>query len=131
MAVERKVIKINFCGCGNEFKSNNNLVLNILKKYYIVEISENPDYVICGIGGNHFEYMKYDCVRILLMTENLSPDFTVFDYCIGFDYLDFGDRYFLEHCINTVTHIHIITICFHYYAPLQRAIIFCFRKRNT
>ena len=24
----------------------------------------------------------------------MSPDFTVFDYCIGFDYIDFGDRYF-------------------------------------
>lgn len=91
---KRKTIKINFCGCGNEFKATNNLILNILKKTYNVEISDAPDYVICGIGGNHFEYMKYDCVRILLMTENLSPDFTIFDYCIGFDYLEFGDRYF-------------------------------------
>lgn len=92
--INRKVIRINFCGCGNELRPNNNLILNILKKHYTVEISDNPDFVICGIGGNHFEYMKYDCVRILLMTENLSPDFTVFDYCIGFDYLEFGDRYF-------------------------------------
>lgn len=94
MTDTKKVIKINFCGCGNEFKAKNNLILNILKKHYTIEISDTPDYVICGIGGNHFEYMKYDCVRILLMTENLSPDFTVFDYCIGFDYLEFGDRYF-------------------------------------
>ncbi len=92
--INRKVIKINFCGCGNEFKASNNLILNILKKHYTVKISDNPDFVICGIGGNHFEYMKYNCVRILLMTENFSPDFTVFDYCIGFDYLNFGDRYF-------------------------------------
>ena len=91
---KKKIIKINFCGCGNEFKPNNNFILNILKKHYTVEISDSPDYVFCGIGGNHFEYMKYDCVRILIMTENLSPDFTIFDYCIGFDYLDFGDRYF-------------------------------------
>ncbi len=94
MDINRKTIRINFCGCGNEFKANNNLILNILKKHFTVEISDNPDYVICGIGGNHFEYMKYNCVRILLMTENFSPDFTVFDYCIGFDYLEFGDRYF-------------------------------------
>lgn len=87
-----KTVKINFCG--NEFNANNNLLLNILKKHFNVVITDNPDYVFCGIGGNHFEYMKYDCVRILLMTENLSPDFTVFDYCIGFDFLDFGDRYF-------------------------------------
>lgn len=93
-AAKSKTIKINFCGGGDEIRPKNNLILNILKKHYNVEISDNPDYVICGMGGNHFEYMKYDCVRILLMTENFSPDFTIFDYCIGFDYLDFGDRYF-------------------------------------
>ena len=38
--------------------------------------------------------MKYDCIRIIFMGENLSPDFTVFDYCIGFDHLSFSDRYF-------------------------------------
>ena len=30
----------------------------------------------------------------MFMGENLSPDFTAFDYVIGFDFLDFGDRYF-------------------------------------
>ena len=38
--------------------------------------------------------MKYDCVRLMFMGENMSPDFTVFDYCIGFDFMEFGDRYF-------------------------------------
>lgn len=28
------------------------------------------------------------------MGENISPDFTVFDYVIGFDFLSFSDRYF-------------------------------------
>jgi hypothetical protein len=59
-----------------------------------VEISEKPDFVICSNRGKPFEYMQYDCVRIMFMGENLSPDFTVFDYCIGFDFLEFGDRYF-------------------------------------
>ncbi|MBR5262243.1 MAG: hypothetical protein IKV49_00340, partial [Clostridia bacterium] len=100
----QKIIKINFCGCGNEFKASNNFILNILKKFFQIEISDDPDFVICGIGGNHFEYMKYNCVRILVMTENLSPDFTIFDYCIGFDFLDFGDRYFrLPYSFQTKT----------------------------
>lgn len=94
MNVEKQTIRINFCGCNNEFKEKSNLILNILKKHYNIEISENPDYVFCGIGGNHFEYMKYDCVRIMVMTENFSPDFSIFDYYIGFDFIDFGDRYF-------------------------------------
>ena len=66
----------------------------MLSKHFDVEISDNPDFIICSNRCEPFEYMKYDCVRIMFMGENLSPDFTVFDYCIGFDYLDFGDRYF-------------------------------------
>lgn len=92
--MDKKVIRINFCGTGNEFKKNNNLILNILQRHFSVEICDNPDFIICGNGGIPFEYMKYDCIRIMLMTENFSPDFTLFDYCIGFDHLEFGDRYF-------------------------------------
>lgn len=87
-------IKINFCGFWGSFKKEKNLFYIILSKYFDVEISENPDFVICSNRGKPFEYMKYDCVRIMFMGENISPDFTVFDYVIGFDYLDFQDRYF-------------------------------------
>ena len=91
---DKKVLKINFCGFWGSFKKDNNLFYNILSKYFRVEISETPDFIICSNRGKPFEYMKYDCVRIMFMGENLSPDFTVFDYVIGFDYIDFQDRYF-------------------------------------
>ena len=90
--VER--IKINFCGFWSSFNKEKNLFTIMLSKHFNVEISDNPDFVICSNRGKPFEYMKYDCPRIMFMGENLSPDFTVFDYVIGFDYLDFGDRYF-------------------------------------
>lgn len=89
-----KTVKINFAGFWGSFKKDDNLFTRILKKRYNVEISDNPDFVICSNRGSAFEYMNYDCTRIMFMGENMSPDFTVFDYCIGFDYLDFGDRYF-------------------------------------
>lgn len=89
-----KTIKINFCGFWGSYKKDNNLFYRILSKHYNVVISDNPDFVICSNRDKPFEYMKYDCVRIMFMGENLSPDFTVFDYVIGFDFLDFGDRYF-------------------------------------
>ncbi len=89
-----KTIKINFVGFWGSFKKEDNLFTRILSKKFNVEISENPDFVICSNRGDPFEYMKYDCVRIVFMGENMSPDFTVFDYCIGFDYIDFADRYF-------------------------------------
>lgn len=87
-------IRINFCGFWESLKKNDNLFYHILSKYFEVEISDNPDYIICSNRSKPFEYMKYDCVRIMFMGENLSPDFTAFDYVIGFDYLDFGERYF-------------------------------------
>ena len=89
-----KTIKINYCGFWGSLKKENNLFYRILSKHFSVEISDNPDFVICSNRGKPFEYMKYDCPRIMFMGENLSPDFTAFDYVIGFDYLDFGDRYF-------------------------------------
>lgn len=91
--IRKPTVKFNLCGC-DEIPNKANVILNIIKKHCNIELSDDPDFVLCGVGGNHFEYMKYDCVRILLMTENLSPDFSIFDYCIGFDYIDFGDRYF-------------------------------------
>lgn len=89
-----KKIKINFCGFWNSFKKENNLFIRILSKHFNVEISENPDFVICSNRGKPFEYIQYNCPRIMFMGENMSPDFTVFDYVIGFDFIEFGDRYF-------------------------------------
>lgn len=87
-------IRINFCGFWGSFQKENNLFYHILSKRFHVEISDDPDFVICSNRGRPFEYMKYNCVRLMFMGENLSPDFTVFDYVIGFDKLSFGDRYF-------------------------------------
>lgn len=89
-----KKIKINFIGFWNSFKKDDNLFTRILSKRFQIEISDKPDFVICSNRGNAFEYINHNCVRIMFMGENISPDFTVFDYCIGFDYLEFGDRYF-------------------------------------
>lgn len=89
-----RTIKINFCGFWNSFKKEDNLFTRILSKHFVVEISDSPDFIICSNRGTPFEYMKYNCPRIMFMGENVSPDFTVFDYVIGFDFLDFGDRYF-------------------------------------
>lgn len=89
-----RTVKINFCGFWGSFKKTDNLFYKILSKNFNVEISDDPDFVICSNRGKPFEYMKYDCVRIMFMGENMSPDFTVFDYCIGFDFMEFNDRYF-------------------------------------
>ena len=59
------------------------------------ELSENPDYLICSVFGHEALDKKYDdSVKIFFTGENLCPDFNLYDYGIGFEYLDFGDRYF-------------------------------------
>ena len=92
--MNKKTIRINFCGFWDSFNPKNNLFTNILSKHFNVEISEEPDFRIASNRGMHFEYLKYDCVRIMFMGENISPDFTCFDYAIGFDDIQFSDRYF-------------------------------------
>lgn len=89
-----KTIKINYCGFWNSFNKEKNLFSILLSKHFNVEISDTPDFVICSNRDKPFEYMQYDCIRIMFTGENLSPDFTVFDYVIGFDYIDFTDRFF-------------------------------------
>ena len=87
-------VRIDFCGFWGSFNKRENLFVRLLSKHFDVEISDDPDFVICSNRGAPFEYMRYDCVRVMFMGENLSPDFTVFDYVIGFDRMQFGDRYF-------------------------------------
>lgn len=66
--------------------------LNILKKYYTVELSENPDYLFYNeSSNNHFEY---DCIKIYFTGENIVPDFNFCDYGISHDYMDFEDRHY-------------------------------------
>lgn len=66
-------------------------ITDILKKRYNVEISDTPDYIIYGPYGN--QYLRYDCVRIYYTSECHTPNFNECDYAIGFDRLDFGERY--------------------------------------
>ena len=86
-----KTIKLNFTGFWPNFDKEHNLFCNILREKYEVEITDNPDFLIASPLGAPMEYLKYDCVRILFTGEPLVPDFNIFDYAIGFDYLSFPD----------------------------------------
>lgn len=85
--------KIKFVGFWPEFDENDNFIINQLKKYFEVKLSNNPEYLISSCFSD--AYLKYqNCVRIFYTGENLCPDFNAFDYALGFEYLQFGDRYF-------------------------------------
>lgn len=89
---EMRKIKINYVDFWPGLDKKDNFFYNILVHYYDVEISDSPDYVFCSCFGNeHFKYTN--CVKILFLGENIVPDFNLYDYAMGFHYIDFEDRY--------------------------------------
>lgn len=86
-----KHITVNFSNFWGNFDKQDNFLLDILKKHYKVEISEKPQYLF--FSSFSYDYLYYDGIRIFFTGENSSPDFSLYDYAIGFDYIDFGDRY--------------------------------------
>lgn len=90
--MQKEKIKINFCDYENEFDIKNNVFYEILSKKYDVELSEAPDFLFYSCFRD--SYKKYDnCVKIFFTNENVVPNFNECDYAIGFDHLEFGDRY--------------------------------------
>jgi len=92
-----KTIAIKFMPFWQGWNDYDNFIYNILKTRYEVIISDKPDYLICPISSTNQVHFR-DCIKILYTAENLCPDFNMFDYAIGFDWLDYGDRYFRFPC---------------------------------
>ena len=67
-------------------------LLTLLKKYYDVELSEDPDYLF--YHESFLDHYTYNCIKIFYTGENVSPDFNTCDYAISFDYLQFEDRHY-------------------------------------
>ncbi len=77
-----KTVKIKFVGFWESFNPEQNIIYQILKKYYNVEVVDDPDYIICSIFGVPYEYCKYPQVRIMYSGENYVPDFNLVDYAL-------------------------------------------------
>lgn len=85
-------LKIKFVDFWPGFDVRQNIFVDILSAEYNVVISDHPDYLIYSVFG--FKNLEYEsCVRIFYTGESFTPDFNMCDYAIGFDILDFGDRY--------------------------------------
>lgn len=88
-----KTIRIKFVdfNIGMGFNKESNDIIDVLSKKYEVILCDDPDYVFYSVTGN--DHLKYDCIRIFYTGECYTPDFNECDYAIGFDRLQFGDRY--------------------------------------
>ena len=86
----KKRIKLKFI---DGFPENRyNLFRNRIEEEFDIDFSEQPDYVFCGCYSDDFR--KYpNAIKILFQGENMTPDFNLYDYVVGFDHLSFGDRF--------------------------------------
>lgn len=84
-------VKIAFSDFWDVFNPNDNFITDALKKHFNVELSDKPDFVFCSNFGN--KHLKYRCVKIYYTGENLCPDFNLVDYAMGFQPIDFCDRF--------------------------------------
>lgn len=90
--MSKKKIKIDYIDFWPDFNKEECKFTKVLRKYYDVEITNKPDFVFCSCFGH--KHFKYDnCVKILFIGENIIPDFNLYDYAMGFHYIDFEDRY--------------------------------------
>lgn len=90
-----RTIKCWFVDFWDEFNLYDNVFIRALRKdYNVVLDGTNPDFLFCSVFyEKECKAIQYQCVRILYTGENLIPDFNVYDYAIGFDYIIYGDRY--------------------------------------
>ena len=86
-----KRIKIKFIDFWGDFNPQDNFIINTLRKDYVCELSDTPDYLFFSTFG--CKHLQYTCVKIMFIGENIVPDFNICDYALAFDHLDFGDRY--------------------------------------
>ena len=97
-----KVVKIFLCDFGGSFNKENNRFINILKKHYTVQLTpNNPDFLIYGaLGAQHLKFSN--CVKIMYCGEPVIPNFSICDYAISLNPIQFGDRHLQIR--NTVTY---------------------------
>ncbi len=87
-----KEVRVWFCDFGDIDGIKQRFIEILSHKFYVILDSKNPQYVFFSVFGNtHFRYK--DSVKIFYTGENIVPNFNFCDYAIGFDYIDFADRY--------------------------------------
>ena len=87
------MIKIAFCDFHREFSTTDNFILDIITKYFKnYAFSDNPDFLFYSCHGTN--HKRYDnCVKIFYAPEPVTPNFNECDYAIGFDPIQFNQRY--------------------------------------
>lgn len=91
-----KTIKVAFCDFWQGVNKEEFILVKVLRERYNVEILEDPtkaDYVFFSVFGDKHWLLPDNCIKIFYTGENVCPDFNACDYAVGFEWMDYGDRY--------------------------------------
>lgn len=92
----KRTVKVKFLDYWSSFyetEMEDCLIMRILRKHYNVKVCEDADYVFFSTMGERHWSVSDDCVKIFQTGENIVPDFNACDYAIGFEWMEYGDRY--------------------------------------
>lgn len=106
-----KTVKVKFVGMWEGIRPEYDPICScLMKNGYDVQVSEEPDYIICGLfGDTHYDYCKYPQIRIFECGENFVPDFNLVDYAVCCYPISFADRnFYLPFCTNPGNHWHAL-----------------------
>ena len=93
----KPTVRIGFTAFHCDFDPHHNLITDLLRRRFYVQVCDEPDFMFCAdfwFGAHRFDLNKLECVRIGYTGENDNANFSAFDYFIGFEYIDYPDRYF-------------------------------------
>ena len=120
----KPAVRIGFMAFHGEFDPQHNLITDLLRRRFEVQVCDEPDFMFCAdfwYGAHRFDLNRLDCVRIGYTGENDNADFSSFDYFIGFEHIHYPDRYF--RCPNLLFDCDLRD-----YAPLEDAAAFAAAK---
>ena len=89
--MKKNAIRVRYSDFWPGFRPERLRLHKVLSEVYDLVEAKDPDYLIDG--GLGYRHLNFNCIKILVLGENLVPDFNDFDYATGFDFLTFGDRY--------------------------------------
>ena len=89
--------KIAYTGLWEDFFSEQSLIPQTIHEICQIEDTQDvtkADYLLYSLFSQDHWFAPDRVIKIFYTGENVTPDFNACDYAIGFDWLDFGDRYF-------------------------------------
>jgi len=82
----KQIIQVDFCDIGSYFNKTNNHLYNVLSERFLLELCDQPDFLIYSCGGH--SHRLQSGVKIFYSGESDMPDFRECDYSVACVELD-------------------------------------------